>query len=445
MSSLNISIIIVIIFLLFVSIRRKFSLLDLFFVLLPFKTIQIDFGLMVWLFYIPWLFIIPNHFRLERLFIGPIKHYLFFTVFVTLYFSIFEIDNLVNNQMSFFRSNGRYITSIIKFFIFQISPILLLPYIIKDKKDIISAVSSYIFGLKTLTIIGIFQFGIYFLSGYDFLPYGLTENSEALSAKEDIIFSNIGFLRISALGGEPKGLAISLVIGITILSYLKLNKVNITSRYSNLWIFLMCFVLFTTLSTGGLVLILVPFLVILFKYLFSLKKNVIRIFFLSICFLGFFSFFNNVIFTIIDTRILSRSDVMFSEDIDESIWKFLTNNPEHIFFGTGLGNIHLYAYKYIDDINLYNLRMNEVFVSRYGYTKIISESGIIGFAFFLIFAFSVIFKIFRLNVDNKIIIVIFFFSLLIFYMSRAGYCEIEFYFFTGLIISFLNLCQKEQL
>jgi hypothetical protein len=300
--------------------------------------------------------------------------------------------------------------------------------------------------LKVLTILGIAQLIIYVISGYDFLPYGLTEDLDPLSATEDMIFQNIGFLRISSLGGEPKGLAVSLVIGITMLLYLKMSKNHASFKWINVWIILMLFVLITTLSTSGFFLILVPFLIVVVYNFYKVTENIPTKIILLLTFIFAFFVFQDLIYVIIDARILTRSNVLLSEDIDDSIIKFLENNPIHLFFGTGLGNIHLHAINYIQDSNLYNLRLNEIFISRYGYLKIVSESGIFGFLLFLIFIVQTTKGIFlEVGLISKYIVFLFFLTMSIFYLLRAGYCEIEFYFFTGLIIAYLKLCKKERL
>jgi len=447
MNFLYITIISVVIFILAFAIKNKWSFLDIFFVFLPFKTIQIDFGLMIWLFYIPWVILFFRYFKFILIFRNPVTFYFFWTFVVTIFFSFYYYTEFNSNYSNYFRSSfGRSYISIIKYFIFQIAPIFLLSIIIKSHSQIFSALRSYIFGLKVLTILGIAQLIIYVISGYDFLPYGLTEDLDPLSATEDMIFQNIGFLRISSLGGEPKGLAVSLVIGITMLLYLKMSKNHASFKWINVWIILMLFVLITTLSTSGFFLILVPFLIVVVYNFYKVTENIPTKIILLLTFIFAFFVFQDLIYVIIDARILTRSNVLLSEDIDDSIIKFLENNPIHLFFGTGLGNIHLHAINYIQDSNLYNLRLNEIFISRYGYLKIVSESGIFGFLLFLIFIVQTTKGIFlEVGLISKYIVFLFFLTMSIFYLLRAGYCEIEFYFFTGLIIAYLKLCKKERL
>jgi O-antigen ligase len=343
-------------------------------------------------------------------------------------------------------SFGRSYISGIKFFIFQIAPIFLLSTIIKSHDQIFSALRSYIFGLKILTVLGIAQFLVYYTSGYDFLPYGLTEDLDPLSASEDMIFQNIGFLRISSLGGEPKGLAVSLVIGITMLLYLKISKTNTSIKLINVWITLMFIVLIATLSTSGFFLILVPLLIVLFYNFYNITESILKKIIIVSTFITGLFVYQDLVFEIIDARVLSRSSILLTEDIDDSIIKFLEDNPIHFLLGTGLGNIHLHAINYIQDLNLYNLRLNEIFISRYGYLKIISESGIVGFLLFLLFIIRISKRIFQEDgLISKHMLLIFFLTMATYYLLRAGYCEVEFYFFTGLIIAYLKLCKKERL
>jgi hypothetical protein len=447
MNSIYITIFSVVVFILTYAIKNKWSVLDIFFVFLPFKTIQIDFGLMIWIFYIPWVILFFKHFKFVLIFRNLLTGYFFWTLVITVFFSFYYYGEFDSNNSNYLRSSFvRSYISIIKFFVFQISPIFLLSTIIKSHDQIFSALRSYIFGLKILTVIGIAQFLIYFTSGYDFLPFGLTEDFDPLSATEDMIFQNTGFLRISSLGGEPKGLAVSLVIGITMLLYLQMTKIYTSMKLINVWIILMFLVLIATLSTSGFFLILVPLFIVLVNIVYNVNKNILKKIIIMLSFISVLFVFQDLILTIIDARVLSRSSILLSEDIDDSIIKFLEDNPIHLLFGTGLGNIHLHAINYIQDLNLYDLRLNEIFISRYGYLKIMSESGIFGFLLFLLFIIRIKNRILKqAGLISKHMLLIFFLTMFTYYLLRAGYCEVEFYFFTGLIITYLKLCKKEKL
>jgi hypothetical protein len=438
MNSLWISICCILFFVLIFAIRNSYTALDLFFVLLPFKTVQLDFGLMIWLFYLPWIYILIKNFRFIYFFNSNISIYFLFTVLVTILISLFDNENWYYKDGDFFRFKGRYIVSILKFFLFNISPILLLPKLIKKPSQIISSLTSYLTGIKILCFLGALQFCVYYLFGFDFLPYGLTKDNEVLSATEDLIFSNLGFLRISSLGGEPKGFAVSLVIGITM--FVLANIANIEIKNSRIWLFFMFIVFIFTLSTSGYILILLPLSFLFFTSLYNFHKNSFKKALALIILIFLISFSWDFIYTILEARVFSRQSQLLTEDIDESVIDFLFSQPIYLFFGTGLGNIHQYSIKFISDNYLFNLRLGEVFVSRYGYLKIISESGIIGFILFLFFNLVLFMSLIRIkHIKYRRVLILGFFSIFIFYMVRSGYCEIEYFFFIGLLISFLNL------
>jgi len=123
------------------------------------------------------------------------------------------------------------------------------------------------------------------------------------------------------------------------------------------------------------------------------------------------------------------------EDWNEAVMGFISDHPKYLLTGVGLGNIHLYAQKYIPDYALHYMADN-VFVAKSGFLRILSETGIIGFLLFLISCLKPITSLFKFRKKDDLIllsIIIGVYSLIDFFLSWDGPNYI--FLFLGIIYS----------
>ena len=84
-------------------------------------------------------------------------------------------------------------------------------------------------------------------------------------------------------------------------------------------------------------------------------------------------------FSYIFARLIRRG---FIADFDKPVLDFLLNNKDRIWFGVGLGNIHLYASDYLTPY-FRDFAANTAFVADSGWLRLISETGVIGLVLLL--------------------------------------------------------------
>lgn len=305
-----------------------------------------------------------------------IVFFLFYAIVTTIVISVFFIDNFLQTG-GFFRSEGRYLAQLLLLLMtFSIIP-LAFNYI-NSTKDVYHYLKTYLYALILLVILGWAQFFIYQFTHLDIFPLGSTIG-DLRSGMWDNIF------RMSSLGGEPKALSISLIIGFFIIK--AFNRYDISFiPYEKLLKYIFLFTAFATLSTSGMVLFVILFLIdslyimvtSKIKIKFDVKKT---IYLFSIMLVIGFLFFKywDFISLIVEKRVLERD--IASEDFDAPIQIFLVKFPEYILFGSGLGNIHNFAYPYISAEHLHYMK-DSIFVAKSGYLKIISEQGLFGFTLF---------------------------------------------------------------
>jgi hypothetical protein len=66
------------------------------------------------------------------------------------------------------------------------------------------------------------------------------------------------------------------------------------------------------------------------------------------------------------------------EDFDEAILSFLIHEPEQMVLGVGMGNVHLYADRYLP-VNAVPYARGTAFRAKAGTLKLLSEFGLLGF------------------------------------------------------------------
>jgi len=432
---------------------KKFDLLDAIVFFFPFKALFANLFLMMW-YYQMLIFVV----LIQMLLFKKWKNiklntwlivFILYTVTSTVIISNFFIPNWIDNEFGgFFRTNGRYISTLIKIAIFQVSIIVVFHNMIKSHEKIKRLIQIYLNALVVLCVIGIIQFLFYAATGVDIYPIDVKADGTARSGVTDLLSSALPFVRISAIGGEPKGLAASLSIGIVILILGKKFGYNLIKKQKSV-LALFFVIWFLTLSSGGYMLIAL-FGVLLFLLNVIKKEIRIKVNWKSSLFafllLATVVRFSGALYNVLDARILGRIDSLASEEADGIIKLFLEDQPKWIIFGSGSGNIHNLAAPYMPEKYKHYL-VDNIFVSRYGYLRIISENGLVGFFLFLLFIFTIVYKTNRLSKNNRIDMFWLYLTLtaVLFYMFRAGYVVNEMYFILGLALAYYTLRKEEKM
>lgn len=405
----NITYGLILIYLLFMIMTRKYNFFHALIFVLPFLGWFYNIGLNLSMFQI--IIFIIIFFNIISITLGKEKNllhiknnyiniFIFYSIFITMFMSNFIIEDF-QQLGGFFRSEGRYLSQIILWLLyFSLIPIAY--NYIKTLNDIYFYFKIYLHALILLLILGWIQFVIYKFTGTDIFPIDFYDDGRARTGIWTYMGS--GIFRISSLGGEPKGFAQSLIIGFFIIHIF--NKMNISFfKFDLLLKIIIVITIFMTLSTSGFVLFFILFF-IYYIYLFflgeieiklNLKKMIILI---GIMFSAVYLVNTNINFfsSVLNERVLDRN--IASEDYDQPIQDFLMAKSEYSIFGVGMGNIHNLSEKYINSQNKFYMA-NTIFVAKSGYLKLISELGFIGLFLFFLMNFYILRNLIYLYKKNN--------------------------------------------
>lgn len=428
----------------FLLLYKKFSLIESVVFLIPFQTLGFELGLWIWPYYLPLLgCILTLLLRKKKTFINTtVLVYFVYICISTIIISLFFIDfNFVNGRdSSFFRNNGRFISYLVKIFIFQLGLLFVVSNTVNDKTKFIRILKAYLHALVILSSIGLLQLFVFLISGYNIIPLRIVNG---ISVEPMVkIFSGLSFPRTCSLGGEPKGLAASLAVGIAILYYSKRYKLKIVKHYK-LTLGLFVVVLFSTVSTGGIGLIVILSIYVFLNWLVKSIVNVkfSRGFLFIACLIPVLMMLGKEPLTnLVQTRFIDRP--IGAESDDATIQAFLKDNPKWWLFGPGSGNIHQLASPYIPK-SAKRFSTGNILNSRYGHIKILSENGIVGLFLFLLIYIVLFYKLVKsLSFENKSEIFFLLNTLIVlvlFYFARANYVYPPLLFLTGLGLAYRRI------
>jgi O-antigen ligase len=233
--------------------------------------------------------------------------------------------------------------------------------------------------------LGLLQWAIFFLSGVDIFPIGGASGQLLRSAisKQDFLFSQQLSLRISSLGGEPKHLAVSLVLALTILAANALanNPLGLSRLLAWVVVSFAGLALLLTQSTQGYILAAVNgALIMVLGRVVGLRPKGRR----AVMLIGTIITIGAVVATnpSVQELILHRTTVRFEEtgyleDTNEIAIAWLNDNPTYGIFGVGLGNLQFYAAAYIPDYASEYLT-GGIVVAKSGALRVITELGVVG-------------------------------------------------------------------
>jgi hypothetical protein len=370
---------------------------------------------------------------------GSIVLFLLYAFVSAALLSTFVIEFIPTGNPGFLRNEGRYISQIINYsLIFSIFYIAY--YQIKSLNDTYIILKFFIIGIIVTSFIGIAQEIIFIISGIDITPLAGSENWVRQAGSFD--YFGLPMIRICSLSGEPKSLGMYAAIGIIILNVCNTLQIKLI-KYSSFFTILFYISLLFTLSTSGFVLLGILWLLseLILRYFKLLPTISAGKIFSWIMILIAVVVFAGPLNDIINDRITERDIV--NEDFDVVVKTALTEQPQWLVFGSGLGNIHNIAYRYIDRFeNIGSYMDDNIFVAKSGYLRILSECGFVGFILFFIFNAQIIINAFLGYNNNKLKIYAIFatLSIIAFVSYLARTYVTEFYL---LIMAMANVLNKK--
>lgn len=244
-----------------------------------------------------------------------------------------------------------------------------------------------VFSVSLLSALALVQFAIFHATGIDILPINVMEGASvearmaAFESARGVVF------RACALGGEPKHLAYSAAVALTVVAaeWAYGNVLSAGRRQLLVATGLICAALVVTFSTQGLLLAAVNLAVIL---AFSILRSgmsprrfstVLLLVAAGAAVIAWIPGLHEVL----ALRTVSRlRDTGGMEDWNTVVADWLLDNPEWAVMGVGLGNVHLHALHHIPEEFLFYMG-GQVFVAKAGALRLLSETGIIGLTIFL--------------------------------------------------------------
>ncbi len=345
---------------------------------LPFKNFYVWVGtdLHVWkLLSIAFLIIQSPKWLLQQKRVNKTNRYIFmivayfiYAVFITAingYF--FDKSSVLLMSGGFFKNEGRFIFQFL-LFIITLNLIMIPMQIFKSTTEVVTTVKVLLYALTVLAVFGVIQYSIMQLMGVDIFPIHGSDGIE----HSGYIYSQYGSVfRLNSLAGEPKHLAIAMVIGICIVILGRASEIKIV-KYDLLVLVLFSFNLVFTYSTTGYTLIAMTLLMVVITQGVTNWRAIALVF--CVLIMAFYAYNNLTIdsATAIDTQI-QRTGL---EIQDETILSYLLDEPAHAIIGTGLGNIHHFAVQYLP-IN-YPIFRDTPYKANSGILYMLADVGLIG-------------------------------------------------------------------
>lgn len=328
-------------------------------------------------------------------------------------------------------------------------PVFYISHIATRKEDILAAIKIFLISTCISAIVGVIQLAIFSASNINILPMG-----NGLGDVRQSAVAESGLLRITSYSGEPKHFALCLIIAFGLLFICSLLNFRLIKYALGLMILVAVSVVLTSSSQGlillGILLVVIP--IICYRLQKTLTK---RLFFITVgvYIVSAIAISQPAINQLLTSRTITRlqekegDEAKFGgvEDFDQAILGYLSENPETLILGLGIGNIHLYAYSYIPSIFQYYMTDN-VFYSKKGFLRQLTEVGFIGFGLFLylfIYPLSLIMK--KLKKDDRIGILVCAFAIisLFVYLNTCdgpNFCP----FALMLLYSYQNILKTEK-
>ncbi len=139
-------------------------------------------------------------------------------------------------------------------FLLDITPVFVIPFILRSRHDLVTAAKIYIYSAVVLAVLGWIQIIIWSSTGWNPMPIGLVKSllSGEISQRGGMFnFFGYTIYRMNSFGGEPKGLGQSLAFAVILIQlFYMIDSKLLSNRLMKTWIFLFVSVI-ATMSTSA--------------------------------------------------------------------------------------------------------------------------------------------------------------------------------------------------
>lgn len=276
-----------------------------------------------------------RHFHLLMFFVG-------YAILMTILF-LFIIPGSDRHTVTggFFKNEGRFIYQIV-FFLITINLVLWPIFVIKNEEQLFKVFRIIVIAGVVLAALGIVQDLSIRLAGQDPFPIhrptGFDYEGGSL-----IVEGAETRQRMNSLAGEPKHLAIALIVAFVVMLLYKLNGMKIIRNdFVVMAIFIVCLV--ETYSATGYIWYGMTMVLIMALYSFKLSRNILALIVASAITMVIVHYSTGGEPAPYIVKTLNKAGL---EVQDEAVMGYFVENPFMALTGLGLGNIHFYAVGYL--------------------------------------------------------------------------------------------------
>lgn len=314
--------------------------------------------------------------------------------------------------VSIFRKNLKPLQAFIKsstMFFWLLIPI----FAIKQYNQVVKLSVLYVISASIQAILSLVQFLVYLITGFNLFPINRTGLIGENIVTQDAILNleQTRIIRVNALSGEPKHLALFLCFGLAINVFFLVKHYSSAQKQNIFWIIFSCIVQFTalllTFSTSGYI----TFMIGLFLYIFwvfidftAIGLILISIFIVLLLSFGYDSIYfvgnltDSFVGKIFELRFIERLNF---DDFDQVYLAFIKSNPSYLLVGTGFGNFHLASFNQASEILSWRFG---IILPKLGIFNILATSGVSGLLVYLFLIFRLLRKldsVLRSKINNK--------------------------------------------
>jgi hypothetical protein len=291
-------------------------------------------------------------------------------------------------------------------YLFALSPVVLVPWLLNGADDLKRVLRIYLASLVVLALIGWFQLALWYGFGTNPLPVGAFNvalgGSEALVHEGQFAFELFNIYRMNSLAGEPRNLATALVLGMLFIQAIVLATKSVPGwKLGGMWLLFLLSVLTTFSTSAALIWPVATFALLPVMWVFGIKVQrssrsmligVLAIVMPLVVGIGVAEARGIPVLDLLAERTLDRlTNDGAVEDFDLAITDYLRAHPAAAVTGVGLGNAHLYATPYLDPVfALY--AEGTVFTGKTSVVKMVSEIGFVGLGLFLAWYLTLVFR-----------------------------------------------------
>lgn len=323
-------------------------------------------------------------------------YFLLFAVYAVVW-SLFQLPFLPHAEVAGgeFRSPVFRAVMQIPMFLVSISPVFLVPQLLRHPTQLISLARVYLLSSTVLAVLGWVQLFTWYSTGWNPMPIGLTDSllggmgegvREGMFEYESLIY------RMNSLAGEPKNLGAALAVAMLFIQAWWHNGGRRTKLTLLLWLFLAASVIATFSTTAiylwliGSVALAILMLAKAFRRHYGWRRaqlgsalSLILIIMgvTTVATYSSTSAESGSLVGLLHTRTIGREGIV--EDFDDAVLQYLADEPMNAILGVGMGNVHLYADSYLaTEVAIF--AGGTSFVAKSGYLRTVSELGILGLA-----------------------------------------------------------------